>query len=165
MTLAGIRGEFDLQSTVGDRGTSLAFALATLPFSPRSAAAAFGSPLPATADPEAFKSMEFNAKGRLDQGVLQLELSGGWLDDTQWSGSIVPQFRQIRLRADRIDIDRYLPPELKTRSEKKATLEESLTALGELDIDVEIRIDEARVAGAKLRDTVLKVERGGGTLP
>ena len=170
MTLAGIRSEFELQSTVGDRGTSLAFALATSPFSPRSAAIAFGSPLPATADPEAFKSMEFNARGRLDQGALQLELSGGWLDDTQWSGSIVPEFRQIRLRADRIDIDRYLPlgttpPGLKSRGEKKATLEESVAALGKLDIDAEIRIDEARVAGAKLRDTVLKVERGGGTPP
>ena len=165
MTLAGIRSEFELQSAVGDRGTSLAFALATSPFSPRSAAIAFGSPLPATADPEAFKSMEFKAKGRLDQGVLQLDFTGGWLDDTQWSGNIVPQFRQIRLRADRIDIDRYLAPGLKSRGDKKATLEESVAALGKLDIDAEIRIDEARVAGAKLRDTVLKVERGGGTPP
>ncbi|MSQ91999.1 MAG: hypothetical protein EXR87_03565, partial [Gammaproteobacteria bacterium] len=106
MTLAGIRSEFGLQAMVSDRGTSMAFTLATSPFSPRSAAAAFGSPLPATADPEAFKSMEFVAKGRLDQGALQLDLSGGWLDETQWSGSIVPQFWQIRLRADRIDLDR-----------------------------------------------------------
>jgi AsmA protein len=170
MTLAGIRSEFELQSTVGDRGTSLAFALATSPFSPRSAAAAFGSPLPATADPEAFKSTEFIAKGRLDQGVLQLDFTEGWLDDTQWSGNVVPQFRQFRIRADRIDLDRYLPlgttpPGSKSRGEKKATLEESVVALGKLDIDAEIRIDEARVAGAKLRDTVLKVERGGGATP
>jgi hypothetical protein len=154
-----------LQSTIGDRGTSLAFTLATSPFSPRSAAIAFGNPLPATADPEDFKTMEFNAKGRLEQGVLQLDFTGGWLDDTQWSGSIVPQFRQVRVRADRIDLDRYLAPESKTGSQKKATLEESVAALSKLDIDAEIRIDEARVAGAKLRDTVLKVERGGGATP
>jgi AsmA protein len=165
MTLAGIRGEFGLQAMVGDRGTSLAFTLATSPFSPRSAAAAFGSPLPATADPEVFKSMEFTAKGRLDQGVLQLDFTEGWLDQTQWSGSIIPQFRKLRLHADRIDIDRYVAPRLKSRGEKKATLEESVAALGKLDIDAEIRIDEAHVAGAKLRDTVLKVERGGGTPP
>ncbi len=170
MTLAGIRSEFGLQAMVGDRGTSLAFTLATSPFSPRSAAIAFGSPLPATADPEAFKSTEFSAKGRLDQGVLQLDFTEGWLDDTQWSGSIVPQFRKVRIRADRVDLDRYLPlgttpPGLKSRGEKKATLEESVAALGKLDIDAEIRIDEARVAGAKLRDTVLKVERDGGTPP
>ena len=165
MTFAGIRSEFELQSSVGDRGTGLAFTLATSPFSPRSAAIAFGSPLPATADPEAFKSMEFHAKGRLDQGVLQLDLSEGWLDDTQWSGSIVPQFRQLRIHADRIDIDRYLAPGLKSSGDKKTTLEESVAALGKLDIDAEIRIDEARVAGAKLRDTLLKVERSHGATP
>ena len=165
MTLAGIRSEFGLQAMVGDRGTSLAFTLTTSAFSPRSAAAAFGSPLPATADPEVFKSMEFNAKGGLDQGVLQLDFAEGWLDDTRWSGSVVPQFRRIRLHADRIDIDRYLAPGSKAGGGKKATLEESVAALGKLDIDAEIRIDEARVAGAKLRNTLLKVERGSGTAP
>jgi AsmA protein len=165
MTLAGINSEFEMQSTVGDRGTSLAFTLATSPFSPRSAAIAFGSPLPATADPEAFKSTEFSAKGRLDQGVLQLDFTEGWLDDTQWSGSIVPQFRKFRIRADRIDLDRYLAPESKTRSQKQATLEESLAEFAKLDIDAEIRIAEAHFAGAKLRDMLLKVEQDGGATP
>jgi len=165
MALAGIRSEFELQSTVGDRGTSLSFTLVTSPFSPRSAAIAFGSPLPATADPDAFKSMEFSAKGRLDQGVLQLDMTDGWLDDTQWSGSIVPQFHRIRIHADRIDFDRYLAPGSKARGEEKATLEESVAALGKLDIDAEIRIDEARVAGAKLREMLLKVERSNGETP
>lgn len=165
MTLAGIRSTFDMQATIGDRGTSLAFTLATSPFSPRAAAIAFGSPLPETADPEAFKSAEFGAKGRFDQGILQLDFSGGWLDETQWSGGIVPQFRQVRIHADKIDLDRYLAPGLKSRSEKKATLEESVAALGKLDIDAEIRIDEARIAGAKLRNTVLKVERGAAPPP
>lgn len=163
MTIAGVHGEFELQSESGDRGTSMAFTLTTAPFSPRSAAIAFDNPLPATADPEAFKSMEFITKGRFEQDVLQLDLTEGWLDDTQWSGTIIPQFRQARIQADRIDLDRYLAPELKTRSEKKATLEESITALGKLDIDVEIRIAEARIAGAKLRDTLLKIERDGAT--
>jgi len=163
MTLAGIRSEFGMQSTVGDRGTSLTFTLSTAPFSPRAAAIAFGSALPATADPDAFKSMEFTAKGRLDQGVLQVDFTEGWLDETQWSGSIVPQFRQVRIHADKVDLDRYLAPGTTPRSGKKATLEESVAALGEFDIDAEIRIDEARVAGARLRNTVLKVERGGAS--
>ena len=165
MTLAGIRSEFGLQATVGDRGTSLAFTLATSPFSPRSAATAFGSPLPATADPDAFRTMEFHAKGGFDRGVLQLDFTDGWLDDTQWSGSAVPQFRQIRIHADKIDLDRYLAPDSKSHGGNKATLEESVAALGKLDIDAEVRIDEARVAGAKLRNTVLKVERGDGPPP
>ncbi len=165
MTLAGIRSEFELQSEFGDRGTSVVFTLKTLPFSPRSAAIAFGHPLPATTDPGAFQSMQFTAKGRFDQGLLQLDPIEGHLDDTQWSGSIIPQFRQLRIRADCIDLDRYLAPRSETRTEKKATLEESIAALGKLDIDAEIRIADARVAGAKLRDTLLKVERGSGSNP
>ncbi len=165
MTLAGIRSVFDVQATVGDRGTSLAFALAASPFSPRAAAIAVGSPLPATTDPEAFKSAEFSAKGRFDQGVLQLDFTEGWLDETQWSGSIVPQFRQVRIHADKIDLDRYLAPGTTPHGGKKATLEESVAALGKLDIDAEFRIDEARVAGAKLRNTVLRVERSAEPPP
>jgi AsmA protein len=165
MTLAGIHGEFELQSGSVDRGTSVDFTLTIAPFSPRSAAIAFGSPLPATADPGAFQSLQFTTKGRLEQGLLQLDPVEGRLDDTQWSGAIIPQFRKARIRADRIDVDRYLAPESEAKSEKKATLEESLAALGKLDIDAEIRIVEARVAGAKLRDLLLKVERSGGTSP
>ena len=165
MTLAGIRSEFGLQSESGDRGASVVLTLKVLPFSPRSAAIAFGHPLPATADPAAFQSMEFTATGRFEQGLLRLDPIEGWLDETQWSGTIIPQFRQLRVRADRIDLDRYLTPASKTRSEKKATLEESIAGLKSLDIDAEIRIGDTRVAGAKLHDTRLKVERSAGLSP
>ncbi len=165
MTIAGVRSEFELRSESGDRGTGVVFTLTALPFSPRSTTIAFGHPLPATADPGVFHTMQFTAKGRLDQGLLQLDPMEGQLDDTQWSGAVIPQFRKIRIRADQIDLDRYLAPESKTRSEKKATLEESIAELGKLDIDAEIRIAEARIAGAKLRDALLKVERGSGSDP
>ena len=165
MTLAGIHSEFGLQSESGDRGASVVLTLKVLPFSPRSAAIAFGHPLPATADPAAFQSMEFTATGRFEQGLLRLDPIEGWLDETQWSGTIIPQFRQLRVRADRIDLDRYLTPASKTRSEKKATLEESIAGLKSLDIDAEIRIGDTRVAGAKLHDTRLKVERSAGLSP
>jgi hypothetical protein len=65
----------------------------------------------------------------------------------------------IRLSADRIDLDRYLAPGKETRKAKKATLESAVASLRELDLDAEIRIGEAQVAGAKLRDTVLRIER------
>ena len=165
MTIAGIGSEFELHSESGDRGTSVVFTLTAQPFSPRSAAIAFGHPLPATADPAVFQSMQFTARGRFDQGLLQLDLIEGRLDDTVWSGTVIPQFRQLRIRADRIDVDRYLAPASKMRSEKKATLEESIAGLRTLDIDAEIRIAATRVAGANLHDTLLKIERGGGPGP
>ncbi len=165
LTVAGIRTEFALRSEVGDRGAAVTFSLSALPFSPRAAAIALGHPLPATADAGVFQALEFTAKGRLDQGLLELDPVEGRLDNTRWNGAIVPQFRNVRLSADWIDIDQYLAPESKMRSEKKATLEETIAELGKLDIDAEIRIAEARVAGAKLRDVLLKVERGHGTNP
>ena len=165
MTIAGVQTGLELRSESGDRGTIVAFTLTAPPFSPRSAAIAFGQPLPATADPAAFQSMQFTARGRLDQGLLRLDPIEGRLDDTQWSGSVIPRFRQLRIRADRIDLDRYLAPRSKSRSEKKATLEESIAELGKLDIDAEIQITDARVAGANLHDVLLKVERGSGLNP
>jgi hypothetical protein len=65
--------------------------------------------------------------------------------------------------ADRIDVDRYLAPDQKRRKDKKATLEAAIAELAEFDIDAEIRIAEAQVAGARLRDTVIRVERAGET--
>ncbi|MFZ2508658.1 MAG: AsmA family protein [Steroidobacteraceae bacterium] len=160
MTFAGIHSQFELRTESGERGTGLFFKLATQPFSPRAVAIAFGRPLPATADPAVFGSMQLSAAGRLEQGLLELDPVTGRLDDTQWSGALTPQIRKLRISADRIDIDRYLAPGSKTKSAKKATLEESLAKLRNLDIDAEIRIADARIAGAKLRDALLKVERG-----
>ncbi|MGH8310502.1 MAG: hypothetical protein ACRETX_12005, partial [Steroidobacteraceae bacterium] len=85
----------------------------------------------------------------------------GQLDDTRFSGRAVPSQGLLRLHADRIVVDRYLAPEEKTRRAKKATLEAAIERLGNFDIDAEIRIGEARVAGATLRDTLVRIERPG----
>jgi len=165
MTVAGIRVAFELDARIGDDETSLSCTLTTAPFSPRAAATAFGKPLPPTADPQAFRTMQFAAKGRLEQGRLYLDPIEGQLDDTRFGGQVVPELRMIRVRADRLDLDRYFAPQQKSRNDKKATLEATLAELGALDLDAEIRISEARVAGAKLRDVLLKVERNDGATP
>ena len=97
--------------------------------------------------------------GRTVGGVLHLDPIAGRLDDSQFNGRIVPSARLIRAQIDRIDANRYLPPGQVRAKEKKATLEALIEQLGELDIDAEIRIGEARVGGAKLRDSVIRVER------
>ena len=79
------------------------------------------------------------------------------------SSRLVPSARLVRLTADRIDVDRYLSPETKRRREKKATLEAAIAELAEYDLDAEIRVGEAKVAGARLRDTVIRVERNGAS--
>lgn len=165
VTIAGIHGEGRLDFNGADGESRLDFSLETEPFAPRKAATAFGHPLPATSDPQAFATMQFSLKGRLREGRLLLEPIEGRLDDTQWSGHAVPQERLIRIQADRLDLDRYLATDRKTGKDKEATLEAVVAQFGELDIDGEIRIAEARVAGAKLRDAVLKIERNAAEMP
>lgn len=168
MALAGIRSEFALSGRNAAGHTSLDISLSTEPFSPRVAATAFGHPLPATADPQVFQTLQLAIQGHLERELLRLDPVEGRLDDTGFSGHAIPQQRLIRLRADHIDIDRYLAPEqadAQTAGDPEATLEAALADLGRLDVDAEIRIAEARVAGARLRDALLKIERDDAVAP
>ena len=96
---------------------------------------------------------------QLQGGTLRLDPVSGRLDDTNFEARLVPAERFVRATLDRIDLNRYLPPAAKTGSKKKGTLEAAVAELAKLDIDAEIRVAEARVAGATLRDAVIRVER------
>ena len=149
-----------------------AVSVTTDAFAPRSTAIILGRPLPATADPAALDSLQLALEARLQDGVLRLEPVSGRLDDTNFEASLVPADRLVRAKLDRIDLDRYLPPVAQAvpkksaaqtstqTATKKATLQDMIAELAKLDIDAEIRVEEARVAGAVLRDAVIRVERG-----
>jgi uncharacterized protein involved in outer membrane biogenesis len=156
--VTGIPSEFAMRYQPDDPD-ALVFSVKTDSFAPRAPAIAFGFPLPATADPEAYGSLQVFFEGRLADGALRLEPIVGQLDDSQFNGRIVPAERLIRAEIDRIDLNRYLPPAQQRAKEEKGTLETLVERLGEFDIDAEIRVGEARVAGAKLRDMVIRVER------
>jgi AsmA protein len=157
--LAGVPGEFAVDLSLGDVAPRMNLSVKTETFAPRAPAVAFGRPLPATRDPEAFGAVQATFTCALGEGVLRLDPIEAQLDDTRITGSVVPQERLVRLRADQIDLDRYLAPGKESRREKKATLEAAVASLRALDLDAEIRIAEAKVAGAKLRDTVVRIER------
>ncbi|HEY7739849.1 MAG TPA: DUF748 domain-containing protein [Steroidobacteraceae bacterium] len=157
--LAGVPGSFDGELELGGTTARMNLRVRTEAFAPRAPAVSFGRPLPATADPQAFGAVQATFACSLEDGVLSLDPIEALLDDTKIAGRVVPQQRFIRLSADRIDLDRYLAPGKETRKEKKATLESAVASLRELDLDAEIRIGEAQVAGAKLRDTLLRIER------
>lgn len=163
--VAGIPGEFMARYQPDRPDAQLAFTIKTESFAPRAPAIAFGMPLPATADPQAFGMLQVSFEGRMANGVLRLEPLAARLDDTQVEGHIVPAQRLVRAEIDRIDVDRYLAPEGQGAKAKKATLEALVAELGEFDIDAEIRIAEARLAGAKLRDIVIRVELESGQAP
>ena len=97
--------------------------------------------------------------------MLRLEPVSGRLDDTNFEARVVPAERFVRAELDRIDLNRYLPVAANTAPKKKATLETLVAELAKFDLDAEIRIDEARVAGATLRDAVVRVERSTEPAP
>lgn len=157
--LAGVPGEFAADLSLGGEAPSASLRVRTETFAPRAPAIAFGQPLPATRDPQAFGAVQATFTCTLEEGVLRLDPIEAQLDDTKITGSVVPQQRFIRLSADRIDLDRYLAPGKESRRDKKATLEAAVASLRELDLDAELRIAQASVAGARLRDTVVRIER------
>ncbi len=157
--LAGVPGGFDGQLVLGGDEAHMIFRLTTETFAPRAPAVAFGRPLPVTTDPEAYGALQLSFEGRLEDGILSFDPITGRLDDTTFEGRAVPSQRLIRVNADQVDVNRYLPPDQKRLKEKKATLEAAVAALGEFDVDAEIRIGEARVARATLRDTIVRIER------
>ncbi len=160
--LAGIPGEFAGSMHLGEPDETR-LVVRTEPFAPRAPAIAFGMPLPRTTDETAFGRLQISVEGHMRGGMLHLDPIEGRLDETEFSGLFVPDARLIRVTADRIEVDRYLAPDRERRQDRKATLEAAIAQLAELDIDAEIRIAEAQVAGARLRDTVIRVERTGET--
>ncbi|MGQ0384043.1 MAG: AsmA family protein [Gammaproteobacteria bacterium] len=157
--LAGVPGAFDGRLELGGPELRMQLSVKTEAFAPRAAAVAIGRPLPRTADPDAFGLVQASFACTLAEGLLTFDPIEAQLDDTKITVRAVPQQRLLRLQADRIELDRYLAPDDESRREKKATLEAAVAQLRELDLDAEIRIEEARVAGAKLSDVVLRIER------
>ncbi len=133
--------------------------VSTEAFAPRAPAIVLGRPLPATADPAAFESLQAAFRVRMQEGELALDPLSGRLDDTNFEGRAIPGRRFARASLDAIDFNRYLPPAPKSAGTgaKKATLESLVAELAKLDIDAELKIGEARVGGAKVRDAVIRI--------
>jgi AsmA protein len=170
LEFGGVPAAFDGRFDLSGEQPAGELKLVTEPFAPRASAVAFGFPLPATADPAAFESLQIAATAQLAEGVLTLDPVSGRLDDTNFEGSAIPAWRLVRLALDRIALDRYLPPAATARAgparsprrtataaQKKQTLEEVAAGLSKLDVDLELRIGEATVAGATIRDARIRV--------
>ena len=163
---AEVPGTFSGSVNTGEPSMAASFSVNTEPFAPRKTAIILGKPLPATTDPAAFESLQLALVASLQDGVLRLDPITGRLDDTNFEARVVPAERFVRAELDRIDLNRYLPAASATPApKKKATLEALVAELAKLDIDAEIRMDEARVAGATLRNAVIRVERGEAPAP
>lgn len=156
---AEIPGRFDGRLELDGPALVAEIDVATEAFAPRASAIILGQPLPATADPAAFESLQAAFRVRMHDGELSLDPLSGRLDDTNFEGRVIPGRRFVRASLDAIDFNRYLPPAAKSAGTgaKKATLESLAAELAKLDIDAELNIGEARIGGSKMRDAVLRI--------
>jgi AsmA protein len=128
-----------------------------------------GSPL-VFAKPEAMSHFSLRAPWKMTGNRLQLPKITAELDSSQITGAVdIRQLDQLKgrfnLRMDQITIDDYLPADNADASAN--TSSPSATPVGKLDfghLQGEMRLDEARFAGARLHNTQLKLVTNGGRL-
>ncbi len=159
---AEIPGRFEGTLTLGGPAIAAEIHVATEAFAPRASAIILGHPLPVTADPAAFESLQVATSVRIQDGELVLDPLSGRLDDTNFEGRVIPGRRFVRAGLDAIDFNRYLAPASPLAGKPaartpKATLESIVNEFAVLDIDAELKIGEARVGGAKMRDAVIRI--------
>ena len=163
---AEIPGRFEGTLALGAPAMAAEVRVATEAFAPRAPAIILGHPLPVTADPAAFESLQVATSLRLRDGELALDPLSGRLDDTNFEGRVTPGRRFVRASLDAIDFNRYLPQDSQAAGTPaaqapKATLEAIAGELAALDIDAELSIGEARVGGARMRDAVIRITPDG----
>ncbi|UPF04366.1 AsmA family protein [Pseudomonas mosselii] len=108
-----------------DKAPQVSGGLSIAQFDLRSFLDGIGHPLPATADPAAFKKLELVTRLQGTQNSLALEDLAVKLDDSTFTGRVAvddfaKQALRVRLKADTFNADRYLPA--KSEEAKGATV-------------------------------------------
>jgi AsmA protein len=154
----GVQATMQAEATDLADSPVVAFSLATAPFAPRTIGYALNRPLPETTDPTALGRASIGLHGQWSEAGLRLEEVRGELDDSRFNGSVwLPADGSpphVRLDVDRLDLDRYLPPdspETRSQASPQAAVEALLAGLQEVTVDAEITVGVAQAAGVTAR--------------
>ena len=140
------------------------------PFSPRELLSRFGQPVPRTSDPSALRSAIVTASFEIDAAGGQFGGIDVLLDESRISGDItVNDFRnpayRFTLAADRIDVDRYLPPRAGAAEDEERVAGDialSPRALDALDIDGRVEVGDLTLAGMSFQNVLTPIILGEG---
>ncbi len=171
--------ELGVSGRLKELGTRQAFDLALNipPFSPRKVVSALGRSFPVeTTDPRALSRVALQAKAQGDPTEVSVSDGVLELDQTRMTfTSRVREFERPDLRfaihADRLDLDRYLPPPSEGAARETEPAGSSDSAgktdygpLRKLVLDGEVRVDELKAKGLSVSDILVKVGAKGGVL-
>jgi AsmA protein len=174
--------EAAVKGQVIDAATDLRFDVAVnvAPFSPRKILAAAGQPFPVeTRDPKVLKKVSLRT--RIQGSPQSVSLSDGVfsLDDSTAAFSAqASEFEKpkvsFEMTLDRLDVDRYLPPEKKEsgakdkkksdKEDKKKDQKPDYAPLRKLVLDGKAKIGELKAAGARMKDIRLTVSARNGVV-
>lgn len=132
------------------------------PFAPRPALALFGLPLPPTTDREALAELAVDTRLLVAGTGLRLDELVVGLDGTRLKGNVVRSTEGgsaawgFRLQADRLDLDRYLPPE----QPDDAAFDIPWSTARETRAQGTLVVGELRLAGITFRDASLLLRTG-----
>ena len=140
------------------------------PFSPRDLLRRFDQPVPQTSDASALQSANVTASFEIDAAGGQFNGIDLLLDGSRIEGNIVvndfrnPSYR-FTLAADRIDVDRYLPPRAAEGNDGERVagdLRLSARALDALDIDGRVEVGDLTLAGLNFQNVATPIVLGEG---
>jgi AsmA protein len=127
----GLSGEGQLTVVNANNRLSLSGRAALAEFSPRALLQRFELPVPQTADPAVFRSAELATSFETNGARGEFRDIAVELDESRITGEFNvddfanPSYRFV-LRADRIDADRYLPPQGETAASADSTSDKRL---------------------------------------
>ncbi len=147
------------------------------PFNPRDLMRELGIDPPVTADPKVLTRLSGDLAIAGSSSGVNLDPLALKLDDTDLKGSLgVPDIEKKALRfkltADRLDLDRYLPPKAPGESGKAATPGAAAGAAAKLpvdrlrglDIQGSLGLSSLKASNLKLQDVVLNIDARGGQI-
>jgi AsmA protein len=169
-----------IKGSVVDPSSNLSFdmSLDVSPFSPRKIFSKLGKKFPvATSDPDTLKHVALKAglkgtKNKVSISGGKIELDDSNIDFEIKAGEFNKPDVNFKVHLDKIDVDRYLPPEKEEKAKRKKGEEPKkpgakgskpdYTPLRKLVLAGEMVIEELKAKGAKLHDVKLKVTGRNG---
>jgi hypothetical protein len=139
-------------------------------FAPRAVLQRFGQPVPETSDPEALRNATVATRFVVDAENGSFENLTVKLDDSTISGSFAvanfadPSYR-FDLSADRIDVDRYVPPPAEQVQEgERAAGDIGLEAepLRAIRIEGQARVGDLKITNLRFQDVTTHLAIGDG---
>jgi AsmA protein len=166
----GLRAAGNATLTAASSAPRVAGDVRVEPFAPRDLLRRFGQPVPQTSDPTALQQATVAGEFDVDKTNGRFANLSVKLDDTTITGSFAvadfanPSYR-FDLSADRVDVDRYLPPPTEEAAQGERVAGDIALAAEPLNafrIDGQARVGDLKLTNLRFQDVATHLAIGDG---